>query len=202
MKVDFKRQLKQLYAPSAKAISVVDIPEMSFLMIDGAGNPNTATAYKQAVAALFAVSYALKFAVKRGAGGIDYGVMPLEGLWWTADGRPFSPARKEEMLWTMMIMQPEYVTPTLFEQARKEVAQKKDLPALPRLRLETLREGSVAQIMHIDAYDDEAPAIARLHAFIAEQGRRLHGKHHEIYLSDPTRTAPEKLKTILRQPFV
>ena len=203
--IDLKAQRKDLYAPSARDPALVDVPTMRCLMIDGSGDPNTAPAYREAVEALYALSYALKFAYKRAPAALDYLVMPLEGLWALPDGRPpdgqpLTPARKATFAWTMLIRQPDDTTATLVEELRHEVARKKSLPALPALRLETFHEGRAAQIMHHGPYDDEAPTIARLHAFIEEQGYTPRGKHHEIYLGDPRRTAPEKLRTVLRQP--
>ena len=199
-KVNLKKELKHLYNPSAKEISVVDVPSMNFLMIDGAGDPNVSPEYQQAMEALFSLSYALKFRIKKGI-GTDYVVMPLEGLWWTDDLSQFSMTNKAIWKWTAMIMQPEYVTRELFEEALAEVRRKKGLPALDRIRFETFHEGLSAQIMHIGPYAAEEPTIARLHGFIRDNGYELNGKHHEIYLSDPRRTAPEKLKTVLRQPI-
>ncbi len=200
-KVDLKAQLKHLYQPSATSVGVVDVPAMMVLAIDGRGDPNTAPAYKQAVEALFAVSYALKFLLKNGPRAIDYAVMPLEGLWWTADGAPFSPDYKEGLCWTAMIVQPDGVTPAFVEEARRRVAAKKGEAALADLRYASWHEGLVAQIMHVGRYDDEGPALAKIHAFIAQHGHTPQGKHHEIYLGDPARTAPERLRTILRQPI-
>ncbi len=198
-KVDLKKELKHLYNPSAKEISVVDVPPMNFLMIDGAGDPNVSPEYQQAMEALFSLSYALKFRIKKDIGA-DYVVMPLEGLWWTDDPSQFSMTNKAIWKWTAMIMQPEYVTLELFEEVLAEVRRKKGLPALDRVRFETLHEGLSAQIMHIGPYAAEEPTIARLHGFIRDNGYELNGKHHEIYLSDPRRTAPGKLKTVIRQP--
>jgi len=198
-KVDLKKDLKHLYNPSAKEVSVVDVPPMNFLMIDGAGDPNVSPEYQQAMEALFSLSYALKFMVKK-SNGVDYAVMPLEGLWWTDDPGQFSMSNKGIWKWTAMIMQPEYVTGQLFAAALAEARRKKDLVALDRVRFESYHEGLSAQIMHIGPYAAEEPTIARLHSFIRENGYELSGKHHEIYLSDPRRTAPEKLRTVLRQP--
>jgi hypothetical protein len=200
-KVDFKKQLKHLYQPSPKEFGVVDVPPMQFLMIDGHGDPNTAQEYQDALEALYAVAYTLKFASKK-ALGMDYVVPPLEGLWWAEDMDVFTASSdKSTWDWTMMIMQPEWVTQEMFEEAVAQVEKKKNPPALPRLRLETYDEGSAVQIMHIGPYAAEGPTIARMHAFIAENGYEPAGKHHEIYLSDPRRTAPEKMKTVLRQPI-
>jgi len=199
-KVDLKKTLKHLYNPSTREVSVVDVPPMNFLMIDGAGDPNVSPEYQQAIEALYSLSYTLKFMVKKSA-GVNYVVMPLEGLWWTDDPGQFSMTNKDAWKWTAMIMQPEHVTPELFEEALAEVRQKKDLPALDRVKFEAYHEGLSAQIMHIGPYAAEEPTIARLHHFIRDNGYEPNGKHHEIYLSDPRRTAPEKLKTVLRQPI-
>jgi hypothetical protein len=198
-KIDFKKELKHLYRPSPKEFVVVDVPPMKFLMIDGHGDPNTAQEYQDAVEALYAVAYKLKFTSKKELGK-DYVVPPLEGLWWAEDMEAFTAARdKSAWDWTMMIMQPEWITQEMVEEAVKQV-EKKGLPALSKLYLETYHEGLAVQILHIGSYDDEAPTIARMHAFIDENGYEPAGKHHEIYLSDPRKVAPEKLKTVLRQP--
>jgi len=170
-------------------------------MIDGHGDPNAEQAYQEAVEALYAVAYKLKFASKKTLGK-DYVVPPLEGLWWSEDMETFTTRRdKRAWNWTMMIMQPDWITPGMFETACQQVDAKKDLPALPLLRLETYHEGLAVQILHVGSYDDEGPTLARMHeAFIPQHGYEMVGKHHEIYLSDPRRTAPEKLKTVLRQP--
>jgi hypothetical protein len=200
VKLDLKKDLKHLYNASAKEVVMVDVPPFSFLMIDGAGDPNTAPEYQQALEALYGVAFTLKFAIKNGELGIDYPVMPLQGLWWADDPSDFRLGRKDNWQWTMMILQPDCVTQALVDQALEQVRRKKDLPALPALRFERFREGLAAQILHIGPYAAEAPTIARLHQFIADSGRHLTGKHHEIYLGDPRKSAPEKLKTIVRQP--
>jgi hypothetical protein len=164
---------------------------LNYVMMDGHGDPNTAVEYRQAVEALYAISYAAKFLVKGAPDGVDYGVLPLEGLWWTVDMSRFSAEDKSAWDWTMMIMQPDVVTAEIFEQALAKTA-KKGLAAHGRLRLERFAEGSSAQIMHVGPYATEQPTIQRLHAFIAERGLYRRGKHHEIYLSDPGRTAPRK----------
>ena len=198
-KVDFKKTLKHLYRPSKEAFEVVDVPVMQFLMADGHGNPNTSPIYQAVVEALYGVAYKVKFISKRELDR-DFVVPPLEGLWWAEDMAAFTARDKDAWDWTMMVMQPEWVTPALFARAREEVEKKKAPPALDKLRLETYHEGRAVQIMHVGSYDAEAPTIARMHAFITAQGYRPAGKHHEIYLSDPRRVAPEKLKTVLRQP--
>jgi hypothetical protein len=163
-KIDPKRELRQLYSARA-APELVDVPELSFLMIDGHGDPNRSPRYQAAVEALYAVSYALKFAIKR-AGGPDYTVAPLEGLWWTEDMARFSVEDKSDWDWTMMIMQPAEATPELVEQTVREVAQKKQLSAAAEVRLQRYLEGGSAQILHLGPYADKGPTIARLHAFI------------------------------------
>jgi hypothetical protein len=201
-KVNLRKQRTDLYNPSANEVSVVDVPPMTFLMIDGTGDPNSSEDYHQAIVALYGLSYALKFLPKKEQ-GLDYAVMPLEGLWWTPDMREFSVEHKESWLWTMMIAQPTEVAPAVFERARTEMQRKKPSPALQKVRLEAFHEGQAAQIMHRGPYAAERPTIAQLHAFILEQGYTFDGsrlKHHEIYLSDPRRTASEKMRTVLRQP--
>lgn len=198
-KVDLKKELKHLYQPSAKEVVAVDVPALRFLMIDGEGDPNSAPAYGRAVEALFAVSYTAKFMVKK-ARAIDYGVMPLEGLWWAEDWAVFAANDRTKWQWTMMIMQPELVSRSVIEAATADVERKKGLPAVKELRLETFAEGSCAQVLHVGPFTEEGPTIERLHAFIDERtGRR--GKHHEIYLSDIRRADPAKWKTIIRQPM-
>jgi hypothetical protein len=198
-KVDFKRVLRGLYAPT-RTPAVVEVPEMAFLMIDGHGDPNTSAQYRDSVSALFSVAYSARFALKR-AGAIDYGVMPLEGLWFVPDMATFSTEDKSAWDWTMMIMQPDEVTEAVLADAKASAAAKRSLTALDRLRLVRFAEGLAAQVLHVGPYSAEGPTIASLHEFIVEQGRELAGKHHEIYLGDPARSAPEKLKTIIRQPM-
>lgn len=198
-RIDYKRELRELYYARREPV-IVEVPELAFLMLDGHGDPNTAPAYREAVEALFAIAYAAKFAVKR-AGGEDYGVMPLEGLWWTPDMAAFTTADKSAWNWTMMIMQPQAVTGEMIEAARVKAAATKPLDAIARVRLERFAEGLVAQVMHLGPFAAEGPTIARLHALIGEQGYTPAGKHYEIYLSDPRRSAPEKMKTIIRQPI-
>ena len=199
-KIDYKKEFKYLYNPSQKEVVIIDVPKMNFLMIDGKGDPNTAKEYKDAVETLFSVSYTLKFMVKKGKVAIDYGVLPLEGLWWVDDMSKFSVENKDEWQWTAMIMQPEYVTGDLIKEAVEEVKKKKNLPALSKMRFESFHEGVSAQIMHIGPFSAEGPTIAKVHAFIKEEGYKLRGRHHEIYLNDPRRVEPDKMKTVIRQP--
>ena len=179
---------------------LIEVPELSFLMVDGRGDPNTSLEYRDAVGALYSLSYGLKFAVKKGKEQIDFAVMPLEGLWWSDDPEDFTMGRKDKWQWTAMIMQPKYVTDGLFQDVLADTRKRKPSNALAKVRLAEFREGLCAQVMHIGPYSSEAPTITRLHEFIRDKGSSLSGKHHEIYLGNPERTAPEKLKTIIRQP--
>jgi hypothetical protein len=198
-KVDFKRELSRLYRPGRHP-ALVDVPELAFLMIDGHGDPNVSVDYKQAIEALYSVSYALKFAIKRAPGGVDYAVMPLEGLWWSEDSADFLPSAESDWLWTAMIMQADEVSAEMVDDAIDTARRKRTLPAADKLRLARFHEGMAAQLMHVGPYAEEPPTIERLHAFISAEGYVLQGKHHEIYLGDPRRSAPEKLRTVIRQP--
>lgn len=198
-KIDFRKVFKALYGPPPGTFVTVDVPAMQFVMVDGAGNPNTAASYKTAVEWLYSVSYAMKFAAKA-ALGKDYTVPPLEGLWWADNPAAFVTRRKDEWKWTMMIMAPDFLGRAIFEQAVAKAAKKLG-EAPPTLRLERYVEGLCLQTLHIGSYDDETPVLARLHGEIMpSQGVTFNGPHHEIYLSDPRRIAPEKLRTVLRQP--
>jgi hypothetical protein len=195
--LDMKKQYAALLKPSAKQAQLVHVPRLPFLMIDGAGDPNGAP-FQQAVAALYSAAYTLKFAVKT-ARAIDYPVMPLEALWWV-EGAEFSFTERSGWRWTAMILLPDFLTAGDVASAVAAAGKKKPNPALARVHHAWFEEGDAAQIMHVGPYVDEPATIAALHAFAAAEGRRMHGKHHEIYLSDPARTAPERMKTILRQP--
>lgn len=177
---------------------MVEVPAMNFLMIDGTGDPH-GSEYREALEALFGLSYALKFGIKKAA-GTDYGVMLLECLWWVDDLAAPDMRRRDNWRWTSMIMQPDPVSEDLVRGARAELRMKKGLPALSRVRFERFEEGLAAQVMHRGPFADEQPTVDRLHAFVREKGHELRGKHHEIYLSDFDRTAPENLKTVLRHP--
>jgi hypothetical protein len=199
LKLDFKKDFKELYSPPSKEAVLLEVPPLNYLMIDGTGNPNTSPQYQEAIEALYTLSYTLKFMLKK-SGELDYSVSPLEGLWWSDNMDDFIQANKDNWKWTMMIRQPEQITPALLAEAVAQAEKKKDLPNLRQVRLESFEEGLVAQIMYFGPYAEEGPTIQRLHSFIRENGYSLAGKHHEIYLSDPRRTAPEKLRTIIRQP--
>jgi len=198
-KIDFKREFKHLYSPPKGKFTIVDVPAMNFLMVDGVGYPVGNPSYEQALEALYGISYGLKFASK--AQGKDYVVPPLEGLWWMEDMSKFSMARKDEWEWTMMIMQPEWVIQYMVDVVLADVAHKKDLPALAKLRFEVYHEGLSVQTFYVGPYSEEGPTIASMHAHVEEEGYLLEGKHHEIYLNDTRKTAPEKLKTVIRQPI-
>jgi hypothetical protein len=204
-KYDVKRELKQFYAPKNTDWALVDVPPQRFLAVDGKGDPNTSASYTEAVEALYSVAYTAKFASKRTLGR-DFVVGPLEGLWWADRPEVFVTRDKSAWQWRMLISLPEWITDDLVEEARRAASAKKGaaaLPALPLLRVETLHEGTSAQLLHVGPYDDEGPALARLHdEYLAANGLRMTGHHHEVYLSDPRRARPEKLKTVLRQPVL
>lgn len=201
MKVDFRKELRHLYQPTAKEFVVVQVPPMQFLMVDGRGDPNTAQEYQAAVEALYAAAYKIKFMSKQNMDR-DYVVPPLEGLWWANDMEVFTSQKdRDAWIWTMMIMQPEWITQSMYIDAVKEVQEQKGLPALSGLRLHTYDEGLSVQILHIGPYKAEGPTLKRMHhEFIPQHGYEMFGKHHEIYLGDPRRVAPDKLRTVLRQP--
>ncbi len=204
IKIDLKRELKEFYSSPTGKITIVDLPAFNFVMIDGTGDPNKSPEYQDAIEALYAISYTLKFMVKKEQ-LIDYGVMPLEGQWWTDDMARFSISNKDNWNWTSLIMQPEYISEDLYKRALEQVAQKKKLPSLSKARWENFREGLAAQIMYVGPFANEGPVVKQLHHFIAEKGYVANGrvqKHHEIYLSDFRKTSPEKLRTIIRQPMV
>ncbi|MFW9986776.1 MAG: GyrI-like domain-containing protein [Candidatus Odinarchaeota archaeon] len=199
-KVDHKKIFRQFYKPTRTPV-IIDVPAMQFLMIDGKGYPATSPEYQQAMEALYPMSYTLKFALKK-ARIIDYTVMPLEGLWWAKDMEAFlNTNRKDEWLWTSMIMQPPEVTQDYYNDAIKVVRKKNNPVALSKMRLEIYHEGISVQVMHIGSFSEEGPVIEAMYQYAFDQGYELCGKHHEIYLSDPRRTAPEKLRTVIRQPI-
>jgi hypothetical protein len=200
-KLDWKKELGHLYAPSTMEVTQVVVPAMNYLMLDGKGDPNTAQEYADAIEALFSVAYTLKFTVKKSALAIDYGVMPLEGLWWAEDMSTFTTGDKSNWLWTAMIAQPPFISRVMVEAAITEVKRKKNPASLSKLRFEEFSEGQCAQIMHIGPFSEEGPNIEKVHHFIETGGHARRGKHHEIYLSDIRRAAPAKWKTIIRQPL-
>ena len=197
--VDLRRELSALYS-AKRAPALVDVPDLPFLMIDGQGDPNTAPAYAEAVQALYSVAYSIRFSLKRAAEPVDAPVMPLEGLWWTPDMAAFTTEDKSRWNWTMMIVVPEQVTAHVVDDARAAAGRKHASAAIGRVRLERFAEGRCAQVLHVGPYSAEGPTVAALHAFIAANGWTLTGRHHEIYLGDPRRSAPDRLRTIVRQP--
>lgn len=204
MKVDFKKSMKEYYNPSAQEVKIVEVPEMQFLMIDGMGSPGDSKEYQDALAALYPIAFKTKFLSK--AKGKDYVVPPLEGLWWADNLEDFKEGNRDKWKWTMMIMQPDWITQDMINIAISITKEKKpelsDL--LPKLRLEKYKEGKAAQIMHIGPYSEEGPTVQKVHDFIKKEGGSFNGhdkKHHEIYLSDPRKANPATMKTIIRQPF-
>lgn len=199
-KVDLKKELGT-YRARRGQFEIVEVPDHAYLMVDGHGDPNTSPRYAEAVEALFSLAYTLKFASKRDLGR-DYVVMPLEGLWWADDMAAFTADRdKSQWDWTMMILTPDWIDEAMFDQAVAQVAAKGDRPLLHEVRLEVLSEGCALQTLHVGPFDEEGPVLERMHhEIIPARGLRMVGKHHEIYLSDPRRIEPAKLRTILRQP--
>jgi hypothetical protein len=198
-KIDLKKKYKSLYSPSTREFEIVEVPPLHYLMIDGHGDPSTSARLIDATQTLFGLSYTLKFHIKK-TQGLDYTVMGSEGLWWMPDMSQFSVEKKADWDWTLMIMQPDFITQALVEEAKSQAIAKGKAPLAAETRFEVFNEGPSVQIMYFGAYADEAPVIARMHQWINDQGLKLTGKHHEIYLSDPRRVAPEKNRTILRQP--
>jgi hypothetical protein len=201
-KIDFTKERKRLYQPPTTTFDVVEVPPTTYLAVDGHGDPNTAQEYKEAVEALYAVSYRIKF-ISKDELGRDYVVPPLEGLWWAENWDSFTTARdKNRWDWTMMIMLPDWISVEVYQRALDDVRQKKAPASLDKMRMELYQEGLSAQILHIGAYDDEGPVLALLHQeWLPQHGYVENGKHHEIYLSDPRRVEASKLKTVLRQPI-
>lgn len=196
--MDYTKDLKQFYNPPVTT-QIIEVPEFKFIMVDGQGDPNTAPAYKQAIEILFSLSYGLKFANKK-TGREDYKVMPLEGLWWAANNE-VDWYDKNSWHWTAMIHQPDFISQEEFAAIQSETQTKKKETAFGIARFESYNEGLSVQTTYFGAYADEHPTIMALHQYACDQGYTLRGKHHEIYLGDPRRSAPEKLRTIIRQPI-
>jgi hypothetical protein len=199
-KLDFKKDYKQLYNPPANKVTVADVPGFNCLMIDGRGDPNTSQEFQEAVEALYSLSYSLKFMLKKQAEDNDYSVAPLEGLWWLDPGTELNYENKDGWNWTLIIVQPDFITQEHFAQALEQVKKKKNLANLAKVRFEEFAEGQAIQIMHIGAFKDEPATIVKLDEFMQANNYEINGKHHEIYLSDFRKVAPEKLKTIIRHP--
>ena len=199
-KLDLLKQNKGLYSAFINKVSFLTIPPLNYLMINGEGDPNISQLYKNSLQALYALAYGLKFAIKKGTPSIDFKVMPLEGLWWVADMKLFSVKNKEDWKWTMMILQPDMINEGLVKEICDQVVRKKGLVLAKNVRFEQYTEGDCAQLLHLGPYSAEGDNIEKLHKTILEHGYQRKGKHHEIYLNTPLKTAPEKLKTIIRQP--
>ncbi len=199
--MDYKKAYKDLYMPKAKPM-IIDIPQMNFIMVDGSGDPNEAD-YQNAVQILYTLSYTVKMSKDRPDGYFDYVVPPLEGLWWTEG--PFEMYERKDWLWTSMIRQPEFVTEEIFKQAVNKAVAKNPLLDFSKANLCSFTEGLCAQMMHLGPFADEPESLRQIHAFLAENGYKdavgSVRKHHEIYLSDPRKTAPDKMKTVLRHPI-
>ena len=191
---------RMLYQPPAEPV-LVRVPPFTFVMIDGIGDPGTSAGYRAAIAAVYAVSYPVVIALKR-AGRPELKVRPLEGLWWADDPGAFNPVsqHRASWQWTVMIRQPEDVPPDVYAAAFAKLAAKAVPDVAGQVRVERFDEGLCAQLMHHGPYAVEGPSVVRLHGFAAARGLRLRGRHHEIYLSDPRRSAPQKMRTVLRQP--
>ena len=205
VKIDFKKKLKDLYLPGRSEVVTVDVPEMQFLMIDGIGSPGDSQEYQDALAALYPVAFKTKFLSK--AKGKDYVIPPLEGLWWADNMDDFTEGNRDKWKWTMMIMQPDWITQDMINESISITKEKKPELShlLPKLRLEKYNEGKCAQIMHLGPFSEEGPTLDKVHTHIKEQGGNFEGhsnKHHEIYLSDPRKSKPEKMRTVIRQPFI
>ncbi|MFE6281045.1 GyrI-like domain-containing protein [Streptomyces sp. NPDC057877] len=198
---DVKRDLRQCYAPKNTDWALVDVPAQQFIAVDGHGDPNTSADYAHAVEALYTVAYTIKFTARRVLDR-DFVVGPLEGLWWADDPELFRTRAKDAWQWRMLISQPAWITEDLIDEARQAAqAKKKGLARITDVRHERLHEGTCAQLLHIGTYDEEGPALARLHdEFLAAHGLRMSGHHHEIYLGDHRRTEPARRRTVLRQP--
>ena len=209
--LELKKQFKHLYQPSAKKVEAIQIPKLQFAMIDGAiekgSEPGKSPLFAEATQALYSLAYTLKFMVKkRKTNAFDYPVMALEGLWWVEDGF-FDITVKDNWFYTLMIMQPDVITKEVFEEAREQVRKKKgDSEILNKVRLAYFEEGLCVQTMHIGPYATEPATMDRMREFMEENGLKdnvgPNGKHHEIYISDPRKAAPDKMKTVLRHPVI
>jgi hypothetical protein len=201
-RVDYRRELGDLY-DAREQPALIEVPTISYLMVDGHGNPNRSETFKRAVEALYAVAYEIKFRVRELPDGVDFAVMPLEGLWWIPNARVWDFDDKSDWDWTLMVAQPPVVTPELVAEAIVAVRRKKkELRALDEVRFMPFDEGTSAQVLHRGPFAAERPTLERLFDFVKREGYMPVGKHHEVYLSDPQRTAPGRMRTIIRQPVV
>jgi hypothetical protein len=208
--LDLKKELKYLYLPSARVVELVQVPSLQFVMIDGLiereMEPGTSPGFQEATQAMYGIAYTLKFMLKkRKKNPVDYPVMALEGLWWVRDGM-FDVTKKDNWLYTLMILQPGEITQSIFEDGLAEIRRKRgDSPSLGKLRLGTFAEGLCMQVMHVGPYGNEPATVERMRMFARDNGYTDcvggGGKHHEIYMGDPRRANPAKLKTVLRHPI-
>ena len=199
MAVDIKKDMKEFYQPPVSPV-FVNVPEMNFLMLSGAGHPDSEL-FQNTIQTLYAAAYGIKFALKKQSNATEYVVPPLEGLWWTQNEAVFDIEHKENWAWTLMIIQPDFITQDTFQVVVEGLSKKKNMPLLSQVKIEAFCEGLCVQLMHIGPYSAEPPNIIKMHQYAEAAGYKLHGKHHEIYLGDPRRTTSEKLKTVLRQPI-
>lgn len=200
-KLDFKKEYKALFSPSAREPEIIEVPAFKYIMIDGQGSPNDNPEFEGKVGVLYGLSYTIKFMFKKDkANPFDFTVPPLSGLWHADDMNAFMDMDKDQWKWTLMILQPDRVTPEVFNEAKEALIKKKNPPWLEAAYLKIFDEGLCAQIMHIGPYSEEGPTIQKLHSFLQEQGYTFNGRHHEIYLGDPRKSKPDKLKTVIRQP--
>ncbi len=199
-KIDFKKDFKALYNPPRGAFTFVEVPPIAYLMVDGAGDPNTAPEFQPAIETLYGAAYTLKFSLKKAGIGPEYSLAPLDGLWWCDGIEGFDQNNREIWRWTLMIAQPPHIKKETVDSAVSELVAKGKRGLWERLRLEILDEGLCVQTLYVGPYSDEGPTIAAMHKFVEDEACSLRGRHHEIYMSDPRRTAPEKLRTILRHP--
>ena len=198
-KIDFKKTLDS-YQAKRGVFRLVEVPPLHYLMIDGHGDPNTSPAFAEAIETLYPIAYKLKFASKQGLGR-DYVVPPLEGLWWADDMDAFSNRDKSQWDWTLLLLVPDWIDQAMVDAAVEQVAAKDPPVRLGDVRFELLDEGLCVQTLHVGSFDDEGPVLQKLHEeFIPSQGLTPTGHHHEVYFSDFRRTAPDKLRTLLRQP--
>lgn len=204
-KLDLRKQYKEFYLPSAKEVVLIDVPEFLFVMLDGiveaAIRPGDSESFRNAMAAMYGVGYGLKFMSKLAEDNpVDFTVMAVEGLWSTESGEAFDWNWKEPSLYTLLMMQPDHITSAMFEAAVADARAKRPNHAFDVIRLERWREGPSVQIMHIGPYVDEPATLERMEVFAEKNGYEFQGRHHEIYIGDPTRSRPENLKTVLRHP--
>lgn len=202
-KIDYKKKYKYLYSPKPGVVEEVDVPALNFAMIDGKGaadGPSQTPEFQDAFGAIYGITYTLKMGRKKAGVGPDYTISPPEALWWMEGDVEFDISKPGLWRWTLMLMQPDFISQDDFKQAVEQLKKKKDNPQIDKLRLETFEEGLSVQTMHVGPYADEGPNIEKLHDYSKQNGLKLRGRHHEIYFGDPRRTKPEKLKTILRQP--